>query len=226
MATPQPANAEVATATPNHSAPARGGSELPFTNLPLAKPAIAPDSGPANAAATSSTSTPTPGPDPAVGLSPTPPPTMAFKPTPTPLTGVPVVLESGTDSIEAGHLLTVHVRVHAASDRSVDTAQVYLEFDAAKLQVQYISAGPRLEYHLQSDWDNIGGSVACAAGTLGPAAVSPLTLCSVTFRALAAAAPSSTQVEFVLPASIHRTKVVHRGLDITGQLSLLDINIR
>ena len=142
------------------------------------------------------------------------------------MVGVPVVLESGADRVEAGQLLTVHVRVHADSDRLVDTAQVYLEFDAARLQVESISAGPRLEYQLQSEWDNTVGSAGCAAGTLGPAAENTFTLCSVTFRVQAGAARSSTQVSFAHPANIHRTKVIHRGLDITGQLSLLDIKIQ
>ncbi len=142
------------------------------------------------------------------------------------MVGVPVVLESVTGSVEAGQLLIVDVQVHAAGDRPVDTAQAYLEFDAAKLQVESITVGPSLEYQLQSEWDNIVGSAACAAGTLGPAAQSTFTLCSVAFRVLAGATRSSTQVRFFDPANIHRTKVIHRGLDITGQLSLLDLKIQ
>jgi len=146
--------------------------------------------------------------------------------TPLPIVGVPVVLESVTGSVEAGQLLTVLVRVHANSDRPVDTAQVYLEFDIARLRVESISAGPRLEYQLLSEWDNIVGSAGCAAGTLGFYAENTFTLCSVTFRVLAGAARSSTQVTFADPSDIHRTKVVHLGLDITGQLSLLEIKIQ
>ena len=123
-------------------------------------------------------------------------------------------------------MLTVHVRVHADSDRPVDTAQVYLEFDAASLQVESIFSGPRLEYQLKSEWDNVVGSVGCAAGTLGPAAGNTFALCSVAFRVQVGAARSSIQVGFADPANIHRTKVIHRGLDTTGQLSLLEIKIR
>ena len=120
----------------------------------------------------------------------------------------------------------MRVSIIAGSDGPVDTAQVYLEFDPAKLRVESISSGPPLEYLLLSTWDNTLGSVKCAAGTLGPAVKSPFTLCTVTFHPTAQAGNTSTQVRFADRENIHRTKVISRGLDITGQLLPLEIFIR
>ena len=120
----------------------------------------------------------------------------------------------------------MQVQVYAGSFAPVDTAQVYLEFDPDRLQVETIAPGPRLEYLLQSAWDNKTGNLAYAAGALAPAAESRFTLCTVTFRATADTGETTTRIGFTVSPNIHRTKVVHRGLDITGQLLPLEMKIR
>ena len=115
--------------------------------------------------------------------------------------------------------------IGAGTDRPVDTAQVHLVFDPAKLQVESISSGPRLEYLLLSTWDNSLGNVKYAAGTLGPAVETPFTLFTATFRATAQTGSAATQVRFAGPSNVFRTKVIIRGLDVTGQLAPLEFNL-
>ena len=125
-----------------------------------------------------------------------------------------------------GQRFEVRVAIGAGSERPVDTAQVYLEFDPAKLRVESISSGPRMEYLLLSTWDNTLGNVRYAAGTLGPAVETPFTLFTATFQATAQPASAGAQIRFADPTNIHRTKVILRGLDVTGQLKPLQLNLR
>ncbi len=118
----------------------------------------------------------------------------------------------------------MRVSINAAGIRRVDTAQVYLEFDPAKLQVESISSGVRLEYPLLSNWDNGLGTVLYAAGTLNSPAESPFTLCTVRFRATSQIASERTKIGFADRSITLRTKVIRQGLDITGQLFPLEIN--
>ena len=147
-------------------------------------------------------------------------------PTPGARPTVGVSLETDVKIVREGQQFEVRVSIKAGSDRPVDTAQVYLEFDPETLQVESIASGPRLEYLLLSTWDNAVGSAKCAAGTLGPPAESPFTLCSVTFRATTQAANNGVQVRFADRPNLHRTKVVSRGRDVTGELLPLEIHFR
>ena len=139
---------------------------------------------------------------------------------------MPVLLEMEAGAVARGQQFEVRVTIGAGYGRPVDTAQVYLEFDPTRLQAESISPGRRLEYLLLSTWDNTLGNAQYAAGTLGPAAESPFMLYAVTFRATAEVGSVSTQIRFADRPNIHRTKVISRGLDVTGELTPLEVRLR
>ena len=118
----------------------------------------------------------------------------------------------------------MRVSINADGNRPVDTAQVHLEFDPAKLQVESISSGARLEYPLLSNWDNGLGTVKYAAGTLDSPAESPFTLCTVRFRVTTQIGSKNKKIGFADRSNTLRTKVIRQGLNITGQLFPLEIN--
>ena len=137
------------------------------------------------------TSSPPSSPKLSVGPSPSPLPARLPRPapatiaTPSPPPTVLVLLELTAGEIRLGRQFEVRATIGAGTDRPVDTAQVHLEFDPAKLQVESLSSGPRLEYLLLSTWDNSLGNVKYAAGTLGPAVETPFTLFKATFSSQA-----------------------------------------
>ena len=120
----------------------------------------------------------------------------------------------------------MQVSIAAGGTKPVDTVQIYLEFDPTALQVEAISAGPRLEYLLLSDWTNKRGLMAYAAGTLGPAVESTFILCTITFRGAAQARHTGTRIRFADSNNVHHTKVISRGRNVTGQLSPLEVIFR
>ncbi len=135
-----------------------------------------------------------------------------------------MTLPAGT--VHAGRQFEVRVSIGANATTPVDTVQVFLEFNPAALQVESVSPGPRLEYHLHSTWNNTEGRVAFAAGTLGPAANSPFTLCRISFRAVALAENTTTRLRHAGGRRVLHTKVILRGLDVTGSLHPLEFDLR
>lgn len=116
--------------------------------------------------------------------------------------------------------------VKPGANIAVDTVQAYLEFDPDKLQVTSLVPGHRLEYHLASNWDNGPGRATFAAGTLGPAVDTPFMLLALTFNVTPTTGAWSTQVRFSDLQPPRRTRVIYRGLDITGELAPLVISAR
>lgn len=136
------------------------------------------------------------------------------------------MLEVEAGDITRGQPFEVRVTIGAGVARPVDTAQVYLGFQPENLQVKSISSGHRMEYPLLSTWDNTLGNVKYAAGTLGPPAKAPFELFTVTLQATEQFRNGSTQIRFADPTDIHRTKVITRGLDVTGRLIPLELILR
>ena len=110
------------------------------------------------------------------------------------------------------------VQVWAGPNGPVDTGQVYLDFDAGQLEAISLTAGERLEYQLQAVTDNTKGRIGFAAGTLRGAATKPFILCIVSFRPKAVIEGTGAPVYFAPLSPPRQTKVVHKGVDTTGEL--------
>ena len=185
------------------------------TLLPLL-PSITPVPGPALVAAP--TSAGPVGPTPTSFPSPTPVPSLDVK--------APISLEATVEGLRVAQVFDVAVWVWAGAGSPVDTVQVYLEFDPSKVEAVSVVAGERLEYQLQATTNNTLGQVGFAAGTLGNAAREPFTLCTVRFRAKAVADEPGTSVYFAPLNSPRHTKVINKGLDVTGELRNLKLIVR
>ncbi len=108
----------------------------------------------------------------------------------------------------------------------MDTAQVYLEFDPGILEALSLVSGGRLEYPLQSRWDNSTGAVAFAGGTVKGAVTAPFILCVLSFRARAATGPEGVAITFSALQAPRQTKAIRRGENVTGPLAPLRIVVR
>jgi len=139
---------------------------------------------------------------------------------------VPLALETLSDVVRTGQEFEITVKVNAGHTRPVDTAQVYLDFDPAILEVVAIGPGPHLEYLLQSSWDNERGRLAYAAGTLGHPLEFPFTLARAVFRARSPTVRGSTLIQFDDLRPTRQSKAIHRGLNITGDLGFTRVTVR
>ena len=137
-----------------------------------------------------------------------------------------MALETAVGSVAEGEEFDVNVRVNAGVTNRVDTVQVYLDFDATKLEAISLASGRRLEYQLQSVLDNSSGRVAYAAGTLGAARERPFTLITLTFRAKAVSEGREVSIQFAPLRAPRQTKAINSGLNVTGQLTPVGIVIR
>ncbi len=137
-----------------------------------------------------------------------------------------ITLETAVGSVAEGEEFDVNVRVNAGATNRVDTVQVYLDFDANKLEAISLASGRRLEYQLQSALDNSSGRVAYAAGTLGAARERPFTLITLTFRAKAVSEGREVSIQFAPLRAPRQTKAINRGLNVTGQLIPVGVVIR
>ena len=174
------------------------------------------------------TPTPTLTPTPTGTPTLTPTPTLTTTPTVTPLPEltVAIALETAATEVREGEEFDVIVQVSAGVTNRVDTVQVYLDFDATKLEAISLASGGRLEYQLQSLLDNSGGRVAYAAGTLGDARELPFTLGTLTFRAKADSGGREVSIQFAPLRAPRQTKAINRGLNVTGQLIPVGVIVR
>ena len=187
------------------------------TPTPLATPTIFPTTSPVPLPSIAANAVPSP-------TIPVPSPTPTVSPVPEPL--VRISLEDGMSDVLMGQEFQVEVRVWASPYGLVDAAQVYLVFDSRHLQLASLSPGKRLEYELQSQTDNEGGLVACAAGTLQNAAAAPFALCTLTFLAISATGPEGTVIGFAPLAAPRETKAVFQGMNVTGELATGRVLVR
>ena len=127
-------------------------------------------------------------------------------------------METDRHNLQLGQEIQIEVQVWAGAATSVDTVQVYLDFDAGKLDAISLAAGERLEYQLQAITDNTKGRIGFAAGTLRGAATKPFVLCTVSFRSKAITDGVEASVDFAPLSPPRQTKVVRWGVDITGEL--------
>ena len=134
-------------------------------------------------------------------------------------------METDTDNLEAGREFEIEVQVWASATSPVDTGQVYLDFDTDKLEAISLTAGEGLEYQLQAITDNTQGRIGFAAGTLGGAATMPFILCTVRFRSKAVTDGVATSINYAPLIPPRQTKVVNRGVDITGELRGLTVTV-
>ena len=139
---------------------------------------------------------------------------------------MPLGLETLSDVVRTGQEFEIAVKVNAGYTRPVDTAQVYLDFDPATLEVVAIRPGPHLEYPLQSSTDNDRGRLAYAAGTLGYPLEFSFTLARVIFRAKAPTTRGSTLIQFDDSRTTRQSKAIHEGRDITGDLGSVRVTVR
>ncbi len=137
-----------------------------------------------------------------------------------------IALETAATEVREGEEFDVIVQVSAGVTNRVDTVQVYLDFDATKLEAISLASGGRLEYQLQSVLDNSGGRVAYAAGTLGDARELPFTLGTLTFRAKADSGGREVSIQFAPLRAPRQTKAINRGLNVTGQLIPVGVVVR
>lgn len=167
---------------------------------------------------------------------PTPIPTRPFLPGPVapiaiatpPAAGqvVNIVLTPNVAVVPVGDLFSVAVTVNAGPGKAVDAAQVYLDFDASVLQVVKLTGGSSLGEELQSNHDNTLGQINYAAGTLGAPITSPFQLLVVQFRAVAQTGSGGTSIRFASLLNPRQTKVVTAGINTTGSLAAVNLNIK
>ena len=214
--------------TPESAAPTTAIWKRIVIAVPTQEKAATPTPAPTPVVQTPATIAPTP-----AGmhfLTPTPPWTPTPTPTPTitpvPEVTVPLALETLSDVVRTGQEFEIAVKVSAGYARPVDTAQVYLDFDPAILEVVAIRPGPHLEYLLQSSSDNDRGRLAYAAGTLGNPLEFPFTLARVVFRARTPTVRGSTLIQFDDLRPPRQSKAIHQGRDITGVLGSTRVTVR
>ncbi len=161
----------------------------------------------------------------APNLPPTPTPTAVPIP---PGLGPPVGINLRTSVPQPGigQLFEVEVTVEAEAASPVDTVQVYLDFDPSILRVVEINFGATLEVVLQSGFDNLGGQVDYAAGTLGDSVLAPFTLVSLKFLAINPTGPSGTMLQFAPLIAPRETKAIEAGNNNLGILSPLILVIQ
>ena len=123
-------------------------------------------------------------------------------------TSVRISLEVESRDLRVGEEFDVEVWIWASPEIPVDTAQVYLEFDSRLLEAVSITRGPDLEYGLLSTWDNGGGRLDYAAGTLGNPPIESFILCTATFRIRSDAGPAGTEIKFASLEAPRETKAV------------------
>ena len=138
---------------------------------------------------------------------------------------VNIVLTSDVGAFSIGDLFSVAVTVNAGPGKTVDAAQVYLDFDATVLQVVKLTASSSLGEELQSSHDNTLGQINYAAGTLGAPITSPFQLLVVRFRAVTQTGSSGTTIRFASLVNPRQTKVVTAGINNTGSLAAVNLII-
>ncbi len=129
-----------------------------------------------------------------------------------------------------GSEFQVQVVVEAGPGRPVDAAQVYLDFDPARLQALSLTPGQTLEYHLEFQWDDNLGELDCAAGAVRRTIERPFVLCTIAFRAIAASDTIAsdelgTLIQFADRTQPRATKVVRRGVNVTGRLTPVSVMV-
>jgi hypothetical protein len=129
-----------------------------------------------------------------------------------------VELTPGQQTIPAEQQFNIEVLVHAGPANQVDTVQVYLDFDPAKLEVVKLVGGTTLPVPLQSSFDNTLGRVNYAAGTFGDPVTAPFTLVTVTFRGRERTGEEGTNIVFAPRVNPRQTKVVFDGENVTKNL--------
>ena len=139
-------------------------------------------------------------------------------PTPVPGSLVSVELEALEETASEGREIVVLIRINAGEANPVDAAQVYLDFDESRLEMIALKPGGKLRFVLQNETSNASGRIGYAAGTTGQPATNPFTLCSITFRGRAPENPEETAISFAPLQFPRHTKVVYRGLNVTGEL--------
>ena len=139
---------------------------------------------------------------------------------------VSIELITDASDVIAGQEFEVQVTVNAGPLNPVDTAQVYLDFNTAKIEVVSVKAGSRLRYVLQNKTSERSGRIGFAAGTTGAAQVAPFVLCTVTFRAEGLDGRGDATIGFAPLRAPRHTKAIHRGLDVTGDLGSLLVAVK
>lgn len=142
------------------------------------------------------------------------------------MAAVSIELVSNVSQVSRGQEFQVQVKINAGESNPVDTAQVYLDFDNARLSVVSLMAGSRLRYVLQNESSELSGRIGFAAGTTGAAQVAPFVLCTITFRANGLGGRGETEIGFAPLRAPRHTKAIHRALDVTGDLESLLVVVK
>jgi len=119
---------------------------------------------------------------------------------------VSINVSPATTEISIGDSFSIDIVIDPGAE-SVDSAQAYLEFDPAVLEVQQITGSGVLPIELLSNYNNTLGQIAYSSATFGAAASGPFTLATVQMRALTESA--GTQIAFTFFPLERRTKVRH-----------------
>ena len=137
------------------------------------------------------------------------------------------MLEADPAEVAVGESLQIDVWVEAGPNNPVDTVQVYLNFDPAKLQVLDVFGSGALEAELQANWDNDRGHIDYAAGTLvGTPVNAPFVLVSIEFEAVAATGTDGTGVAFAPLEAPRQTKAIRAGVNQTGGLTAVRVVVK
>ena len=143
-----------------------------------------------------------------------------------PEAGVGMDLHAENGTVAVGGQFELQVRVMARFTQPVDTAQVYLEYDPAVLEVVAITPGLALEQELQSRGDNARGELSFAAITLYEPVTYEFILCSALFQVKAAPNFGVTHLGFTDAKPGGHTMAILRGTNVTGALSGVNVVVR
>lgn len=122
-------------------------------------------------------------------------PTSTLVAMPTPLGGVQLRLLPEVSQVVCGQAFDVQVLIEAGG-QPVAAADVFLDFDPTRLQVDDISEGSGLSL-LALQYDNGVGQIALGAGNLGQPATGTFVLATLHLRAQPCSGPTTADLTFV-----------------------------
>jgi len=88
-----------------------------------------------------------------------------------------------TTTVSVSDTFQIEVRIDTGS-YSVDSAQVYVDFDPAYLQVQNMTGSGVLSTEMLKTWDNVAGTLGYAAVSFGSSVSGVFTLVTIEFHAI------------------------------------------
>ena len=144
------------------------------------------------------------------GPTPTPSntPTRTLTPSPSPTHSPSIEILPSTKTVSTGDAFSMDVRIDTAS-HSVDSAQVFIDFNPANLRVTSLTNGGTLPAELTQTIDNTAGTLGYAAADLSSSASGVFNLVTIGFEAIAST--PGTQLAFHMDGQ--RVTKINDGLN-------------